>query len=57
MYRVLFWRDGKERFTAPTHYEDAYNTAKSWDGIVVKEVADLRKINVQDKILKEMTNG
>ena len=59
MYRVLYWVGGSHnnktgygdmRFTAPTHYSDAYDTAKLRDGIVVKEVIDLRKV-------KETNNG
>ena len=42
-YRVIFWRDGKERFTAPTHYSDAYDTAKSWQGELYKEVASFKE--------------
>jgi hypothetical protein len=50
MYRVIYWVNDDMRFTAPTHYSDAYDTAVMRDGIVVKEVIDVRK-------MKEMNNG
>ena len=37
IYRVIFWNDtGEIRVTAPTFYEDAYNTADKWGGVIYR---------------------
>ena len=37
IYRVIFWNDaGEIRVTAPTFYEDAYNTADKWKGVIYR---------------------
>jgi len=42
-YRVIFWQDGIIKATAPTHYSDAYDTAKAWKGELYKEVASFKE--------------
>lgn len=57
MYRVIYWFKGKQRFTAQTTKEDAVNTAKRLDGIVVKEVKkyyDSRPQPIRKQIIKDM---
>jgi hypothetical protein len=57
MYRVIYWFNGKQRFTAQTNKEDAVNTAKHFDGIVVKEVKkyyDSRPQSFRKKTIKDM---
>lgn len=39
-YRVVFWKGKDIKVTAPTNYSDAYDTAKEWKGILVKEFVD-----------------
>ena len=37
IYRVIFWNDaGEIRVTAPTFYDDAYNTADRWGGVIYR---------------------
>jgi len=38
MYRVIYWFNGEQRFSAKTNKQDAENTAKHFGGTVVKEV-------------------
>jgi hypothetical protein len=42
-YRVVFWVEGTIKVTAPTHYSDAYDTAKKWKGELYKEVASFKE--------------
>lgn len=42
-YRVVFWKGKDIKVTAPTHYSDAYDTAKAWQGELYKEVASFKK--------------
>lgn len=42
-YRVVFWKGKKIKVTAPTNYSDAYDTAKEFKGVLVKEVVDFTK--------------
>ena len=56
MYRVIYWFNGEQRFTAATTKEDAENTAKHFDGTVVKEVKkyyDSRPLPIKKRILKD----
>ncbi len=37
IYRVVYWDDDKNiKVTAPTTYEDAYNTADKWNGVIYR---------------------
>jgi len=37
LYRVIFWNNsGDIKVTAPTTYEDAYNTADKWEGVIYR---------------------
>ena len=37
IYRVIFWNDaGEIKVTAPTFYEDAYNTAEKRKGVIYR---------------------
>ncbi len=37
IYRVVFWDDDKNiKVTAPTTFDDAYNTAEKWDGVIYR---------------------
>jgi hypothetical protein len=56
MYRVIYWFNGEQRFTAKTTKEDAVNTAKHFNGTVVKEVGkynDLVSLPIKKRIMKD----
>ena len=37
IYRVVLWNDdGDIKVTAPTTFDDAYNTAEKWDGVIYR---------------------
>ena len=55
MYRVVYWFNGSQRFTAKTPKEDAVNTAKHFNGIVVKEVKNYRDYGLRPKSFRKQT--
>ena len=55
MYRVIYWFNGTQRFTAKTTKKDAVNTAKHFNGIVVKEVENYRDYGLRPNLLEKQT--
>jgi hypothetical protein len=56
MYRVIYWFNGEQRFTAKTNKQDAIITAKHFSGTVVKEISkhdEMAHIGYRTQVMKD----